>query len=102
MIANKAGRTNLKRPTVSSAARCDHHNVGRFSVCKGDSMAKRMDATIKSYGPGMGYCMTLANGSEYEADTVKEAMTFARDEGATRVYSAAKPSAYVLLCREDA
>lgn len=64
-------------------------------------MAQRKDATITHYPQG-GYLLTLPDGSEYEADTVPEAMAFARSENVTRVYSAAKPGQFVQLTREDA
>ena len=63
-------------------------------------MARRMDATLKRYADG-GYCLSLPDGSEYEADTQAEAFTFARAEGVTRIYSAVKADQFVLLSRED-
>ena len=57
-------------------------------------MTIRKDAKLKKYENG-GYCLELADGSEYEADTVQDAMRFAYLEGYTRVYSAAKPDNFV-------
>ena len=64
-------------------------------------MAKRKDATITKYEAG-GYLMRLEDGTELEADTIAEAMRFAYNEGATRVYSAARPDGtFVTMGRED-
>ena len=63
-------------------------------------MGKRMDATITRYPKG-GYCLDMPDGSQYESDTVKEAMSFAHAEGVTRVYSSARLGQFVILGRED-
>lgn len=65
-------------------------------------MATRKDAWITKY-PAGGYSLIIPSGQgEYEADTVKEAMQYAYEEGVTRVYSTANPKApYVVLARED-
>ncbi len=63
-------------------------------------MATRKDATLTRYEAG-GYLLSMADGSEYEADTQAEAFQFARAEGCTRVCSSVKAGQFVLLCRED-
>lgn len=61
-------------------------------------MAPRKDAILTSYTGG-GYLLSLPDGSEFEADTTREAISFAHGEGCTRVYSSGR---FVLIGREDA
>ncbi len=61
---------------------------------------KRKNAIIEKYAAG-GWCITLPDGSQFEADTAGEAINFAYGEGATRVYSKGFYDKYILIGKED-
>ena len=61
---------------------------------------ERKDAVLTKYDAG-GYLLSIpSDGSEYEADTAKEAIHYAHEEGVTRVYSSVRPKQFVILAKE--